>query len=210
MPRQARILTRRITKIGYLLCLIVSFIVPSLVLAQITQTPGPERSSASDRSPGKNANIVSFHIGTEGTLHIVYSDGAEVEVAREKGRFAEGDNILTQESFSDIQLAADRQHIGWLADYMICWQSYPCTAELVIYRHGYKTQYISPPYGIMWKWWFYEGGRKVVAQFGFPHGDDTGAYALYDTKTGRQLAVHYPKKQKKPPLWSQQPRRSNR
>jgi hypothetical protein len=61
----------------------------------------------------------------------------------------------------------------------------------------------------MWKWWFYDGGKKVVAQFGFPHGDDIGAYALYDTKTGRKLATYYPEKHKKQPAWLQQLRRSN-
>ena len=197
-------------KTSILLCLLVIITLPSLVLAETAQTTGPSRLSASDHPPAKDAYIVSFHVETEGALHIIYSDGAEVEVPKERGRFADGEHTLTQETFSDIQLADDRQHIGWLADYMICQQSYPCTAELVIYQSGHKPQYISPPSGIMWKWWFRDGGKQAVAQFGFPHGDETGAYALYDTKTGRKLAEYFPTGKKKAPKWVQQVRRSNR
>jgi hypothetical protein len=197
-------------KISILLCLIVGITLPSLILAQTGQTTSPSGLPASDYPPAKDVYIVSFHVETEGALHIIYSDGTEVEVPKERGRFADGEHTLTQENFSDIQLADDRQHIGWLADYMICQQSYPCTAELVIYQSGHKPQYISPPSGIMWKWWFRDGGRQAVAQFGFPHGDETGAYALYDTKTGRKLAEYFPTEKKKAPIWLHQLRRSNR
>lgn len=197
-------------KTGILLCLLIGIALPSFVLAQTAQTASPPGLPASGHLPAKKSYIVSFHVEPEGALHIIYSDGAEVEVPKERGRFAVGEHTLTQETFSDIQLADDRQHIGWLADYMICQQSYPCTAELVIYRSGHKPQYISPPSGIMWKWLFYDGGKQVVAQFGFPHGDETGAYALYDTKTGRKLAEYFPTGKKKAPKWLQQLRRSNR
>lgn len=136
------------------LCLLVGIMLPSLVLAQTAQTTRPSGLSASDHPPAKDACIVSFHVETEGALHIMYSDGAEVEVPKASGRFGDGEHPLTQEAFSDIQLADDHQHIGWLADYMICQQSYLCPAELVIYQSGHKPRYIFPPAGIMWKWGF--------------------------------------------------------
>jgi len=160
--------------------------------------------------PAKTADISSFDIAADDALRIHYSEGTSVVIPKEKGRFAVGDDILTQETFSDIQLADDRQHIAWLADYMICQQSYPCPMELVIFRSGHQQTYISPPFGIIWKWWFRDNGKHVVVQFGFPHGDATGAYALYDTETVRELATFSPTENKEAPEWVQQLRPSNR
>ena len=77
-----------------------------------TQQKSPPQIGA----PAKDAHVISFHVETEGALHIIYSDGAEVEVSKERGRFGVGEHTLTQETFSDIQLADDRQNIGWLAE----------------------------------------------------------------------------------------------
>jgi hypothetical protein len=197
-------------KTSILLCLLVGIIVPSLVLGQTAKSTSPSRLPASDHPPAKDAHIVSFHVNPEGTLHIIYSDGTEVEILKERGRFAYGEHTLTQETFSDIQVAEDHQHIGRLADYMICQQSYPCAAELVIYQSGHKPKYIPPPAGIIWKWWFGDGGKQVLVQSGFPHGDETGAYALYDTDTGQKLATFSPTEKKKAPNWVRQLWRSNR
>jgi hypothetical protein len=86
---------------------------------------------------------------------------------------------------------------------MICAQSYPCKPELVIYQSGHKLTYIHQLYGVMWRWKFLSGGKQVVAQFGFTHGDATGAYALYDTKTGRELA-RFSSEKEEGPDWVQQ------
>ncbi len=166
--------------------------------------------------PAKNAYIVRFYANSAGEspkteknsgpgpLHIIYSDETQVDIPNERGRFEIGERTLTQENFSDIQLADDRQHLGWLADYMICQQSYPCSAELVIYQSGHKFRYIDPPYGILWKWRFLNSGKQVVVQFGFPHGDSTEAYALYDADTGDLLAKFIPSAKNKAPHWVQQ------
>ncbi len=191
-----------------LLCLLVGLALPYLVPAQteqITSTSGVPASI----SPAKDAHILGFQVGIEGVLHIIYNDGVEVKVPKERGRFAIGEQILTQETFSDIQVADDHQYIGWIADYMICQQSYPCPAELVIYRAGRELMYISPLYGIIRGWKFLEAGKQIVVQSGFPHGDETGAYALYDTESGRQLA-EFSSEVKKTPNWVEQLRRSKR
>ncbi len=196
--------------LGVLFSLLVGITLPSLGVSQTADNANPAELATQNGTPAKEAHIVRFYVAPEGLLHIIYSDGTDVEIPKERGRFAVGEHTtLTQETFSDIQLADDRQHVGWLADYMICQQSYPCPAELVIYQSGNKLKYIPPPYGIMWRWKFLEGGKQVAVQGGFPHGDDTGAYALYDTGTGRRLA-EFSSNKKKAPTWVQQLRSSNK
>lgn len=139
---------------------------------------GDEHGSAQDKTAGS------------GPLRIIYSDGTNVVVANEKGDFTGCDGqVVAQADFDEIHLAKDRQTIGWRANYMVCAQSYPCPAQLVIYRSG-RVQKIAPSYGIIWGWKFLKGGEKVAMQSGFPHGDDTGEYALYETGTGRKLAEY--------------------
>jgi hypothetical protein len=138
------------------------------------------------RTPAKNARIVDFSVTNGTPLHISFSDGTEVEIPLERGRFGDTKGALRQESFEDVQVAEDCKHIGWLADYMICAQSYPCHAELVIYQHGRKLTYIPPPHGVIWDWQFVEEGKKVLVRSGFPHGDDTGVSTVYDTDTGHK------------------------
>jgi len=122
-------------------------------------------------------------------LRISYSDGAILEIQKEQGRFD-----VVQAAFSKIQIASDRWHIGWVAEYAICAQSYPCPAELVIFQDRKKPLYISPDFGVVWKWCFFANGSQVVVQYGFPHGVETGEYALYESDSGRRLALFSPRK----------------
>lgn len=138
--------------------LLVGIMLPSLLLAQSAPTSGlAEPGHPSEKKP----DIVRFHVENEGkgALHIIYGDGTEVEISKERGRFDDSNGPLTQEAFSDIQLADDCQHVGWLADYMICVQSYPCSPELVIYRPGHKFTHVPPPYGVFWRWRFVVAGK---------------------------------------------------
>ncbi len=106
--------------------------VPCLIAAQTTHKEKPAEQNKQIRKPAKNAHIVDYPLATEGSLQIRYSDGTDVEIPKERGRFGD----LTQEAFSDIQLADDAQHLGWLADYMICAQSYPCHADSLFISLG--------------------------------------------------------------------------
>jgi hypothetical protein len=124
-----------------------------------------------------------------GPLHIIYSDGTDVVVPNEKGSMSDGYEIHAQEDFEEIHLAKDGKTIGWLADYMMCAQSYPCSMELVIYRAGHILQKIGPDGGgIVLGWKFLKGGKEVATLTGFPHGDEMEIYDIYDTETGRNLA----------------------
>ena len=162
--------------------LFAGMVMPLPVAAQMVQNP----------KLAAGAYIVKWILTDEasgtGPLHIIYSDGTDLTVADERGDFTKGNGPITQESFSDIQLAQDHRTIGWLAEYRMCAQSYPCPLELIIYRAGHVLQKISPAYGIFWSWKFLKGGREVAARSGFSHGDDTGEYELYDIGTGRKLA----------------------
>jgi hypothetical protein len=155
------------------------------IAAELHPSTSKDISGKKNKTPGKNAHIVGFNAKTGGPLHIHYSDGTDIEIPLEKGRFGNGTD-LTQETFSSVQLAEDGQHIGWLADYMICEQSYPCSPELVIYQFGHKRKYISPPYGVIWNWHFANGGKQVLIHSGFPHGDEKGTTTLNDTETGHE------------------------
>lgn len=153
--------------------------------------------------PSVNAQIETFRVTTQGTLHITYSDGTEVDIPKgSRPSLYEGERALTQEAFSDIQLADDRRHIGWLPEYMVCAQSYPCTPELVIYNSHSEPKSISPPSGIVWTWKFLKA-KQVVMHYGFPHGDDTGVYGLYDSETGSERARFSPGN-KRAPKWVRQ------
>lgn len=163
-------------------------------IAQNTNNAGTTEFTKQIRIPAKNARIVNFSIENGGPLHIFLTDGAVIEIPLERGRFNLGSGDLRQESFENIQIAEDGKQLGWLADYMICAQSYPCHAELVIYQPGKKLTYIFPPHGVIWDWKFKKEGKQVTVHYGFPHGDETGVFAVYNTETGRKVGASSPKK----------------
>ena len=194
--------------ISVLFGLCFGIVLPSPALSQSAPSVPPLSQS---RPPAKGADIAGYRIETqgEGALHILHSDGTDVRIPREKGRFAAGPQTLTQETFSDIRRSDDRRHIGWLAGYMMCQQSYPCSAELVIYRPGRELTRIPPAYGIIWRWAFLEAGGQVVVHCGFPHGDATGVYTWHDAGTGAELGRFAPDGEEGP-HWVRALRRTER
>jgi hypothetical protein len=153
-------------------------------------------------TPTEATAIERFYTVNEEVLHIIFSDGRNVQINKERGRYSINEDVLTQIGFEKIQLAEDNHHIGWLASYMICAQSYPCTPELVIYHAERGIKYILPPHGVMWNWKFIDGGKQISVQYGFPHGDE-GPFALYETDSGNKLA-DYSAIEKTTPGWVQQ------
>jgi hypothetical protein len=200
------------SKLGAFLIFVAGIAIPLLCVAQDTDQPPPARAEARNRKPPGGAYIVKYSAGTgdqsapqnhsfgPGPLHIIYGDGTDIVVPNERGDFSENDQVIPQESFSDIRLAEDSQTIGWLASYMMCAQSYACPLELIIFRSGHILHILAPSYGIFWSWNFLNGGKRVAACSGFPHGDNSGACELYDTTTGRKLA-EYSGNGKSPPSW---------
>ena len=192
---------------------------PKWVQFAVAQTadetrPSPPKAESQNPKPAAGVYIVKYsavnkdkdeyadkgETSGSGPLHLIYSDGTDVVVPNEKGDFARGyfggnfkgnkGEAIAQGDFKAIHLAEDHQTIGWLAGYMMCEQNYPCDLELVIYRSGHVLQKISPAYGVLWDWQFSEGGKQVVTESGFPHGDVSGAYELIDVETGHKLAEY--------------------
>src|SRR5262245_23637682 len=106
-------------KCGTRLWLAPAIILPTLVIAQAK----PRLST-----PATSATIVKYDVLNDGggPLRVSYSDGTIVEIPKERGRVKDGNTALTQEAFSEVQIADDRVHVGWLADYLVCAQSYAC------------------------------------------------------------------------------------
>jgi hypothetical protein len=178
---------------------------PSIATAQSKPDPSvPNRPPHRSATPAQNAHIVKYDAnGGDGPLRLSYSDGTIVEIPRERGRVKEGDETLPQVEFSEIQVADDRVHIGWLADYLICAQSYPCHISPVVFRAGHRPSYLDSHQGVVWDWAFLAGGEQVVVHSGLPHGDAVGQYTLYDSDSGRRRGSFVPDDEKPAPKWVQ-------
>jgi len=156
-----------------------------------------------DKKPinsNKDSRIHRFLVGDEGNLHIYFNNGKDYLISKERGRYSSGEDVLIQEGFENIQLADDGYHLGWLASYMVCAQSYPCTPELAIIDIKKDIKYIVPPNGVIWDWMFINGGKQIVIHHGFPHGDANGVFSLYDTGSGDKQA-EYSSFQNSAPIW---------
>jgi hypothetical protein len=148
--------------------------------------------------------IDRFYEDAKGNLHIVFTDGKDLAVPKEKGRYE-----VAQEGFENILIAKSKRRVGWLASYMVCAQSYPCTPELAIFENGKIIQFIKPVSGVIWNWSFIRGGDRVAIQYGFPHGDEVGAFALHDAVSGKKIS-EYSQIGKRKPDWVQELESSNK
>lgn len=126
-----------------------------------------------------------------GFLHIVYSDGSEVvqEIPAKKTS-TETNAVFNQEGFSDVQLAEDRQTIGWAEMYDNCCTSYSVPLAVVLYRSG-KVRCHLQSGQMMWNWMFLKRGARVAIVWGPTHGPEIGDYRLYDVKSCKVLSQVY-------------------
>ena len=126
-----------------------------------------------------------------GFLHIVYSDGSDmVQEIPTKKTCTETHAIFNQEGFSDVQLAEDRETIGWAELYDNCCTSYSVPLAIVLYRSG-KVQCHLQSGQMMWNWMFLDRGTRVAIVWGPIHGPEIGDYKLYDAKTCKVLSQVY-------------------
>ena len=159
---------------------------------------------------GASANPKSSSDGTQqkqisdgpGPLRITYTDGSMETVPADKDPGLKDVDHLVQ-GFSDVTISPDRKTIAWDLVYSgVCAQNYPCPVEVDLYRSGHPLLRIFPIYGDLWSWSFLSNGEQVATLSGFPHGDDIGEAALYDTATGHQLATFKGEGEK--PAWVEQ------
>ncbi len=144
----------------------------------------------------QNANIIRFFIegliknsGYEtGPLHIVYDDGTEiVETLPPMKASTEKKTVFNAVGFSGVQLAEDRQTLGWRVNVENCCTSYAIPLSVVVFRDKQVLHTFSP--GLMvWSWEFVQGGQQVKIDSGTVHGSDVFDEQLYDVKSGKLLS----------------------
>lgn len=132
----------------------------------------------------------AYRDGQTGPVHVVYSDGRDVAVPKERG----------QVSTEPPRIAPDRQTVGWAVDFPNYGTSYPIPLVLVIYRSGHILQRIGDALAI-YKWQFVAGGRRIAVSSGTVHGWTRLHFTLYDSRTGRRLKVWDGEENSTPPEW---------
>jgi len=151
------------------------------------------------KKPSSTAYITAYHIADPapgstyetGPLHILFSDGTDVvQDLPPKQRSTENNIVFNQEGFSDVQLAEDRQTLGWTETYDNCCTSYTVPLVVVLYRPGKILRRIDSAQ-MVWSWMFLEGGKRVAIVWGPTHGPEVGDFVLYDVKTGKVLGEVY-------------------
>ena len=148
------------------------------------------------RSSSQSAEITRFFIENPkkdsryetGPLHIIYGDGTEfVKTLPPLEASTKMKIVFNDVGFSDVQLAADRQTLGWTVDVENCCTSYPIPLRVVIFRRG-KVLHTFAQGQMVWSWMFSWGGERLALVFGPTHGAEVGDYRLYDVQTGKLLS----------------------
>jgi len=123
-----------------------------------------------------------------GPLHIVYSDGTESTQTLPPYRAGtDKEAVFNDVGFSEVQLAEDRQTLGWTVDVENCCTSYPIPLRLAVFRHDHVLHIFQ--HGLMiWDWMFVQGGKQVAIVFGTVRGTEVSDYRLYDVETGKLIS----------------------
>jgi hypothetical protein len=178
-----------------------SVVLPPLLAALCTISLAAAQSGKNghDTKPESSAYIERYYVAgatpdstyDTGPLHIVYSDGTDViQDLPPKKKSTENDIVFHQEGFSDVQLADDRQTLGWTETYDNCGTSYAVPLVVVVYRSTKVIERIQEGQ-MVWSWMFFERGKQVGVVWGPTHGPEVGDFKLYDVSTGKVLAEVY-------------------
>lgn len=163
--------------------------ISSEISAQSTETANKAKSAP------RPAEIAKFFIDEPkkdspyetGPLHIVYSDGTEsVQTLPPYKASTEKEMVYNEAGFSGVQLAADRQTLGWTIDLDNA-NAYPVALFVVVFRH-HKVLHAFEPGLTVWDWMFLESGKQVAVVSGPLHGPGAGEYRLYDVQTGKLMS----------------------
>jgi hypothetical protein len=123
-----------------------------------------------------------------GPLHILYSDGTEViKDLPPLERSTQKEVVFNDVAFTDVQLAEDRQTIGWTINVENCCTSYSIPMRVVVLR-GKNVLHSFAPGPMIWGWMFVQGGARVALVVGPTHGPEVGDYQLYDVTTGKLIS----------------------
>lgn len=157
------------------------------------------QSSAAGQEPKdapQKAEITKFFIaeppassGYEtGPLHIIYSDGTQiVQTLPPLKPSTDQETVFNAVGFSGVELAQDRQTLGWTINVENCCTSYSIPSRVVVFQHK-QVLHTFDQGQMVWSWMFLEAGKKVAVVFGPTHGPEVGDYQLYDVKTGKLVS----------------------
>jgi hypothetical protein len=157
-----RVLVMKHINVGAVLILLAAATVASPATGQTGDTaPSPSPEAKTHKvQPAQGAYIVKYYVAKAapgstyetGPLHIVYSDGTQiVEDLPRKQKSTDRNIVDNQEGISDLQLAEDRQTMGWTENYDNCCTSYAVPLVLVLFRSGSVMQRIAPGQ-MIWRW----------------------------------------------------------
>jgi hypothetical protein len=123
-----------------------------------------------------------------GPLHIIYGDGTEVvQTLPPLEPSTNKEIVFNAVGFSGVELAQDRQTLGWALNVENCCTSYSIPMGVVVFQHKQVLHTLHQGQ-MVWSWMFLEGGKQVAVVFGPTHGSEIGDYQLYDVKTGKLVS----------------------
>jgi hypothetical protein len=123
-----------------------------------------------------------------GPLHIIYSDGTEiVETLPPLKQSTDKEIVFNAVGFSGVELAQDRQTLGWTINVENGGTSYSIPLSLVVFQHK-QVLHTFDQDQMVWSWMFLEGGKQVAVVFGPTHGPEVGDYQLYEVKSGQLVS----------------------
>jgi hypothetical protein len=183
--------------------LIALFAGLSMSVPAVAQTNGTDKSDAhrTDKhttQPSAGAKIIKFYIaeaargsGYEtGPLHVIYSDGTHVtQELPPLRKSTDKETVFNAVGFSEVQLADDRQTLGWAVQVENCCTSYSIPLSVVVFRSGRVLHSFDRQ--VVWSWMFLLGGNQLAVVWGPTHGPEVGDYRLYAVKTGKLVSEVY-------------------
>ena len=126
--------------------------------------------------PAFTQPVSSAYVGRDGKAHIVFLKHSQTIAPEDQQVGCEG-----------ITVARDRHSVAWSILVPNCCTSYPIPTAVVVQSDGRKT--VIHPDGLMVHSWHFVGrGERIAILFGPVHGEAAGA-RLYDSRTGKTLAL---------------------
>lgn len=169
--------------------------VPVLV-ALLSATAFGQQSGHQTKGASQTAQITKFFVAEPATgsgyetgpLHVIYTDGTEiVQTLPPLKPSTDKEIVFNAVGFSGVELAQDRETLGWTINVQNCCTSYSIPFSVVVF-HYKRVLHTFDQGQMVWSWMFVEGGKQVAVVFGPTHGPEVGDYRLYDVKTGNLVS----------------------
>src|ERR1035437_4523537 len=154
------------------------------VCLSIGASPQSTDAQKKTKSASQTAEIARFFIeepkkdsGYEtGPLHIIYGDRTEiVKTLPPLKASTEKETAFNDVGFSGVQLAEDRQTLGWTINVENCCTSYSIPFRVIVFRHK-QVLHTFDQGQMVWSWMFIQGGEHIAVVFGPTHGPEVGDY----------------------------------